>query len=110
MERLSGGGRQSYVDLRGFRAGPWSGILDAESDACRCHLEIRICVGGVGEPEAERKERRLALRFVPLIADLQPLVIGDVEFTAIDLEAGQEIDHIARTRGWLLRQLRARQI
>src|SRR5215469_12545580 len=71
--------RERGVDLGDLGSGALAGVLHGEGDAVggTIGFEIGVGVGGVGEAVAEGEERLLVLGFVPLVADLGALVVGD---------------------------------
>src|SRR6201993_3762995 len=80
--RLSRRGWQGSVDLRNLRAVALSSVLYRKREAnsrSRRHLEIRIGVRSVGKAVSKRKLDLFVLGVIPLVTNLQALVIGDLE-------------------------------
>ncbi len=68
-----------FGDLGAFaraRVGQGEGHLHCVSGR---DLQARVTVGGVGEAEAEGEQHGLLLRVIPLVANLDAFVVGDLE-------------------------------
>src|SRR5580700_1678993 len=80
--RFSRRGWQGRVNLRDFGPSPIASIRHSEIHTnvlTRGYFQIGIGISCVGEAEAEWKQHLLVLGLIPLVSNLQPLVISDLE-------------------------------
>src|SRR4029077_1915115 len=81
--RLPGAFRQRGINLGNLRSSSGAGVRHPETHLntlSRSNFEIGIVVSGVRQTVAEGKQNRLSLSVVPLVSNLQPLVISYLEW------------------------------
>src|ERR1700733_110054 len=71
--------RKPRIDLSNLGAASLAGVLDSEARSLGGCIDRQagVCVGGVRQTEAEGKQWLLILCFIPLVANLRPLIVVD---------------------------------